>query len=126
MSNPIENNSDNTKNVPKTWIKSKRLSENLVVTLFIVEFSNWILAFVYNDEPLMGAPSISFPQPIAQANVNPFQVPSGTPLSNALGEIIAKRTGKPCIASINLKDESPAFINVIHELIQDFMTQRKK
>ncbi len=120
-----EKNSETPSKTPKIWVKSRKLSDEYVITLFVVEFDNWVLAFAYNEVPLMGAPTLSLPQPITQANLNPLQTPVSNPLSNALGEIFAKKLGKPCIASINLENETPAFLNIIHQLIQDYMKEKK-
>ncbi len=114
-------------NPPLSWTKSIQLSEQYVITLHIQEFQNWILAFAYHDKPFVGSLAIVTPE---QGGPIPFASPIGQgiqfPLAHALAEVISGRTGKLTLSSINLAEDSPAFVQILHRLIATFLKDRAK
>jgi len=108
---------------PKTFNLSKKISEELTLSLFAVKLENASMLFIYDQSPKFGSLSVAIPTDNFTESRELFGGKQGL-LSSAMGEIFSKRIGKGVYCSVNISDElkipEGILIQLVNELSHKF------
>ena len=104
---------------PQTTHVRMQVHDELVLNLYAIEFSNAIQIAVYNELPMMGSYTMSFPIQELTERVIIF-AGKHEELSTAISQIVSRRTGKLVFASVFVKKDMIVTLDNVKDLLEKY------